>query len=270
MRITNADVDRELKDLLNEEISDRERPAWWDHPRLFAWLVFVVAMALVTVAGIASLPGCASQAQANDLVGTAEARIADFRIREWNAEAAGDVATADKLRRERERLEAETAAVRAAAKDNAPGPTETAAGTAAALIPGGVGVAITAGLGIIGHLVRSRTLAQRVAELQATLEHADDTTTNIVESIEQAKQTNPAFAAEFARSAGLIRVRQTSAARKKVNAVQIRNRAFLAAAVKSGELTDRPSIEGMGGTFPAVLPTIVTPTASPHAQAASA
>lgn len=227
--------------------------------RLAAWLAFLVSVALLIVAGLASAPGCTSAAQANDLVGTAEARIADYRIREWNAEAAGDVATADKLRRERERLEAQTAAVKTAAADNAPSPTEAAAGTAAALIPGGIGVGITAAIGIIGHLVRSRTLAQRVGELQATLEHADDTTDNIVDSIEQAKQANPAFAAEFARSAGLIRARQTSAARKKVNTVQHRRRALVAEAIKDGTITDRPA------------PSIdSTPAASPLAQAASA
>lgn len=276
MRLTQPDVDRELKELLREEISREERPAWWDHPRLFAWCAFLLAIALATVAGIASLPGCATAAQADGVVGTAQARIVDLRAREKTATDKGDPAAAT-LRAQRERLEAQVAAVTAAAADDKPSPTETAAGTAAALIPGGVGVAITAGIGIIGHLVRSRALAERVSELRATLEHADDTTDNIVQSIEAAKQTNPAFAAEFARSAPLIRARQTSAARKRVNASQLRQRATVAAAIKSGELQDRPgpeTFEGMGGKFPAVVPTAIptpTPTpASPHAQAASA
>lgn len=254
MRITRPLITVHPPHAQNAHDGPRIEPA-----RLAAWLAFLVSVALLIVAGLASAPGCTSTTHAAGVVETAEIRLTDLRAREQAAADAGKTTAADQLRRERERLEAQVAAVKTAAADNAPSPTEAAAGTAAALIPGGIGVGITAAIGIIGHLVRSRTLAQRVGELQATLEHADDTTDNIVESIEQAKQANPAFAAEFARSAGLIRARQTSAARKKVNTVQHRRRALVAEAIKDGTITDRPgpSIDS-------------TPAASPLAQAASA
>lgn len=196
----------------------RERGAWWDHPRVFAWLVFALSLALVTVAGIVSLPGCTTPEQADASVALATRRIDELKAQEAAAAAKNDQTAADAARKRRETIEAAVAGVQGA-KAAKPTETEQAAAGVAALVPG-YGVIATAGIGLIGHLWRSGRLSSAVASLQRELGATTQDRDNLIDSIEDAKDQVPEFKAAFVKAAPIITRRQSFRTMDHVERVQ--------------------------------------------------
>lgn len=181
---------------------------------VFAALVMFLGMLAAVVAGIHST-GCASQEEADAAAAVATQRIDELKAAEAAADARHDQAAADEARLIRGRIEAALAQVRGAAAAKPSAAEPAAQGLAAALLPGGVGAAIAGGLGLVGHLMRSRNLAQAIAKLRNALDDETDAHDNTIDSIEAAKYNDPDFNAAFKKAAPIIaRVQRASTTRR--------------------------------------------------------
>lgn len=197
------------------------RPAWRLSVRLLVWILFLVGCLLVTLAGLASAPGCSSTEQAGTMIELAARKDAELKARQDEAAAKNDAATVAAIQIRRDRIDASVAAVLGAQQAKA-APEETAAAAAAAGVVGGpAAAAITAGLALVGHLWRTSRLRDAVADLRRNLDDGATATADIVNSIENAKDTHPEFAAAFEKAAPTIRARQNALARHTVDLVAV-------------------------------------------------
>lgn len=187
---------------------------------------FIAALGLVAcvliIAVLALLPAsCTSSEEAQSQADVAKARVTELRAQETKEQAAGHAAAAAAIAANRVKLEAAAAAVTAElAAQNKPDPTEKATTDAAGMIPGGIGALGGSVVALGFHLWRSKRLTGLVNELKLALDGSQTTSTELVNSIEDAKTEDPAFAMAFNDVAPIIASAQSVATTMHVDRIQ--------------------------------------------------